>query len=966
MVNRKKLSVLAVVCGLIALSSCSIGLDPAKETQTSVALHLHQLSLPDGSAAGRAIIQGSGSLFIRTVGGPIGTLGPLYGPYPVSAGGTFETTDIPAGTYSKIVVLFCASPDPALIPLLSLPDPDFLNLIISAAPIDDIIDGSGSQKVLDNVELKIGVRNTLNITMMPIVSSVSSIADVSLGSYDLQAVSSAMNHKFIQLTNLSSMVSGGNKMKELLLTVTPTTSATVGVVALYNAAGVLVPGSSFSALGPIAASHLYTIPYGTSAPCYMYIEYQAVNAPTLEFDHTEELIPSYAITFDKNDAVASGATPSQSILENTSQSLNPNGFTKSGYVFAGWSLASGGGVAYLDGAAFPMGTSNVTLYAKWTALSAAKAITSFGFASPAATGVITGTNIAVTVPNGTDVTALQASFATTGQTVSISGIPQVSGTTANNFASMITYTVYAANGTYQNYFVTVTILPSTDATLSNLVPVAFTMNETFLPATQAYTSDANNSISLVMIRPTSTSPAAKIEFKINSGSYAILTSGSTSPSMFLDSVNGINVISVRVTAQDNVTIKTYTITVNKTVLVDINTVGGGTLTPMGSLERTPGSVVPLVATPTAGYRFVSWTGGGSSVAAPTSATTTLTVPPNNVTLLANFTPDFAGGDGSIGSPYEITTLAQLKNVNNFLTPAYYFKVMAPIDLSSEANWTPLGNTTNKFIGNFDGNNQTISNLKITSGSVGVGFFGVTNGATIQNVHLTNINISNPSGNYVGGLVGNTEGTTTINDSYVTGVVNGLLDVGGLVGNNDTGFTLNVTGCWTDVEVTTNSSNGNFGGLIGSTKGGLVSKCYAIGNVGPHAGNPTNVGGLIGMSMDTSLVTDCYAKGAVYGGNYVGGLLGTQQGTAQVDRCYSIGLVTSGGSEGGLIGYNMGTVNDCYYDLETSGMIDAGSGDPTSTVAMQTMSTFQPAWDFLSGTPVWKIAASEYPKLYWQP
>lgn len=967
MVNRKKLSVLVVVCGLVALSSCSIGLDPAKDTQTSVALHLNQLSLPDGSTAGRAVIQGSGSLFIRTVGGPTGTLGPLYGPYPVSAGGTFETTDIPAGTYSKIAILFCAYADPAktvmynssphtLIELLSLDDTLFTALIAAATPIDDIIDGSGSQKVLDNVQLKAGVRNTLNITMMPIVSSVSSVADVSAGPYNLPASTSAMNHKFIQLTNLASMLTANCKMSQLKVNFSPAGSTTVGAVALYDASGALVPNSVNASLGIISASNLYTFNYTTTAPCYMYIEYQGA-APQLSFDKNEVPIPFHTISFDANGGT--GTMANQSLFENTSQALNPNGFTKASSVFAGWSLASNGSVAYLDGALFPMGISNVTLYAKWTPVSATKDITAFSIITPAATGVITGQNIAITVPNGTDVTALQASFVTTGVSVTISGITQASGTTVNNFTGMVTYTVTAMDSSTQNYYVTVTVLPSTDASLSDLLPVAFTMNETFLPATLAYTSNANSANTLVMVRPTSSSPAAKIEAKVNSGGYAIVTSGSTSPSMILDSVTGINIISVRVTAQDNVTIKTYTITVNKTVLVDINTVGGGTLTPMGSMERTPGSIVSLVATPTAGYRFVNWT--GATVASPTSASTTLTVPASNITLLANFTPDFAAGDGSVGAPYQITTLAHLKNVNNFLTPAYYFKVMAPIDLSSEPNWTPLGNSTTKFIGNFDGNNMVISNMKINSGASEVGLFGVTSNTTIQNVQLTNINIS-AGWDFVGGLVGNTTGTSTITRCSVSGVINAHQGIGGLIGNNDSGQTLNIFRCSADVDIATAyTSVGALGGLVGCTYEGSIFESFATGDVGPHGGTPNGVGGLIGSNMN-STVADSYATGSVFGVDSVGGLIGNNSSSLAIDRCYSVGLVTATGSNPGGLSAS-GTVTDCYYDMDTAGL-SVGVGNATITGDMMMSVTFS-GWDFIT-VPVWKIAASEYPKLNWQP
>jgi hypothetical protein len=92
----------------------------------------------------------------------------------------------------------------------------------------------------------------------------------------------------------------------------------------------------------------------------------------------------------------------------------------------------------------------------------AKAITAFSFASPAATGTIdeSAHTIAVTVPYGTAVTALIASFTTTGASVTVGGMAQESGTTANNFTSPVTYKVTAADASTQDYLVTVTVTPS--------------------------------------------------------------------------------------------------------------------------------------------------------------------------------------------------------------------------------------------------------------------------------------------------------------------------------------------------------------------------------------------------------------------------------------------------------------------------------------------------------------------------
>lgn len=73
------------------------------------------------------------------------------------------------------------------------------------------------------------------------------------------------------------------------------------------------------------------------------------------------------ITFDGN-GFTGGSTSSQNINTASSANLTANGFTRSGYTFAGWNTASDGtGIFYADQESYTMGTANVTLYAQWTA-----------------------------------------------------------------------------------------------------------------------------------------------------------------------------------------------------------------------------------------------------------------------------------------------------------------------------------------------------------------------------------------------------------------------------------------------------------------------------------------------------------------------------------------------------------------------------------------------------------------------
>ncbi|RYE17372.1 MAG: hypothetical protein EOP51_24000, partial [Sphingobacteriales bacterium] len=71
------------------------------------------------------------------------------------------------------------------------------------------------------------------------------------------------------------------------------------------------------------------------------------------------------VTFDAN--TGTGTMSSQTIATAATVALNANTFTKAGYTFTGWATTAGGAVAYANSASYTMGTSNVTLYAKWTA-----------------------------------------------------------------------------------------------------------------------------------------------------------------------------------------------------------------------------------------------------------------------------------------------------------------------------------------------------------------------------------------------------------------------------------------------------------------------------------------------------------------------------------------------------------------------------------------------------------------------
>lgn len=74
---------------------------------------------------------------------------------------------------------------------------------------------------------------------------------------------------------------------------------------------------------------------------------------------------TYTVTFDANGG--NGTIASISVEEGSEITLPENTFTKTGYSFAGWATSADGNVSYSDKAKISI-TGNITLYAKWTAI----------------------------------------------------------------------------------------------------------------------------------------------------------------------------------------------------------------------------------------------------------------------------------------------------------------------------------------------------------------------------------------------------------------------------------------------------------------------------------------------------------------------------------------------------------------------------------------------------------------------
>jgi len=109
---------------------------------------------------------------------------------------------------------------------------------------------------------------------------------------------------------------------------------------------------------------------------------------------------------------------------------------------------------------------------------------------------ITTSDVAATVPSGTNVTALVATFTLNGGSASIAGVMQQSGVTANDFTHNLTYRVTATDGSTHDYRVHVTVAASfdKDITAFTVSGVGATISGTTISATLPTGTDRSHLI----------------------------------------------------------------------------------------------------------------------------------------------------------------------------------------------------------------------------------------------------------------------------------------------------------------------------------------------------------------------------------------------------------------------------------------------------------------------------------------
>ncbi len=294
------------------------------------------------------------------------------------------------------------------------------------------------------------------------------------------------------------------------------------------------------------------------------------------------------------------------------------------------------------------------------------------------------------------------------------------------------------------------------------------------------------------------------------------------------------------------------------------------------------------------------------------------------------TPDYPGGDGSLISPYEITTLRQLAGMRYDLGAHYVLANTinaAATRLWEDGGFKPIGYWNDPFTGSFNGSGFVIDSLWIERPSENfIGLFSEVAGGTIDSCWLENVTIKGNA--YVGAITGELSDGGSITHSYSTGKIVGKWEIGGLVGAARAGY--------------------NFTG----SSGGITESYSTV-----HMQGEYTIGGIAGSVGNKMELHNTYFTGVMSGNRNVGGVVGLSNAFYSFSAGKIIpGLDGIGGVAGGW--RKEDTLTHSFWNSEYNTFPDSGGVAKTS-IEMKDSLTYS-AWDF---DTVWQIKKGvSYPGL----
>ncbi len=289
----------------------------------------------------------------------------------------------------------------------------------------------------------------------------------------------------------------------------------------------------------------------------------------------------------------------------------------------------------------------------------------------------------------------------------------------------------------------------------------------------------------------------------------------------------------------------------------------------------------------------------------------------------------------INDYYGLVGLAKLVNEGKDPFSKKTVTLGADIDLENK-EWTPIGKSGSAFRGIFDGQNHTISNLKISGNNNNVGLFGYTTDGEVKNLTVNNATVR---GYLNVAVVAGTPYTSKYTNIKVTGdvKVDGYSYVGGVGGKNAyasfTNITINVNeGSYVRCESEIYRSY--VGGVIGFAAEGNIVHTNLVSNIDVY-GSTCDVGGITGIAHYNNKYVNCSSSGNVYLTAYpddgdqleMGGIAGVwhnqKNTTVTFENCSFTGTLTATKADGTVYEgqfENNGLVGKAYSSTGTGELI----------------------------------------------
>ena len=302
-------------------------------------------------------------------------------------------------------------------------------------------------------------------------------------------------------------------------------------------------------------------------------------------------------------------------------------------------------------------------------------------------------------------------------------------------------------------------------------------------------------------------------------------------------------------------------------------------------------------------------------------------------LSQEFKTIYFKGRGTSDAPYQVENAAQLDLVKNYLDK--YFKQTADIDLSGEGNWLPIGDNTNKFTGNYNGNGKRIKNLTIHSSDYMkyAGLFGVvsnngnSDSGKIENLTIDGFSLRGSSegtplnANNVGLIACELESDCTISDCHLTDSrYNTATDSLSIISALESDGNVYVGGICVD----------NSGTISNCSVGKCQIKSFsADADIIGLGGICYRNGGSISQCCVDELIIDCSVTNSRLI-IYIGGICANTYNSSSIQNC-SVNNTSITGSKGnsgllnlgGICSMNIGSISNS--DVQNTSLKGTGSG-----------------------------------------